>query len=1270
MKRHLGVVRIAALCGSAVLLCPGPARGAEIVFSQPEVLGYDWPRHLLAYPVEFEPGQARAGALSLWNAEGVETPLQVDVTDWHADGSIREAAVRFYAALPADGRLHFTLKTRAGAKARPDVTPVSVKTTRDALILGNGHTAVRLPGGRTEHPEPIPLAEAPGPIQGFRMAHGEWVGGSRFLAGGAPESTAVRLIETEVIASGPLAAEAMVRYELAGGGHFEVRVRLEAEAPMIFVSEEAATGLIRSPVLSVEYLLGSREKDGWRPDVVYARAGRPLPQSDAGLEAELAKAGVALAEAGKGLQRVSAIDSSDASRELFGLNVAHRWTTAPIFAAFLRRADLKASVRTFVGVVPLHAGRWRNAQSSAGLEPKIIAGPRRQVAFRAPLTAPPRRDSYMHTGEYDNTLPPDVVRRVWGIMVGPTPESMQALWDARVDLGYVTLDDYKDWRLDWPEDPGVTYPRLFFTARDLAAARENVERNPFRDALSALPYGKNDPALANRLADKAVKGARFAGRGYAWHLLFRGGYMGLPWISGFHQSNYAVRFTVPAEQALSCEGLDPARKKRLRAVLAACAHAASEPDLNRRGCGVHQGNPNMPIRRFLALPHIAALIPDHPRAKEWLDVSAQFMRWKLQTMVAPKGDWGEPGRYYNASLPYFLQAAIILENAGALRPETARRCGAVAYAHSGFLTPPDPRFDGARIVPSLGHGSQIDYHYAFADAVMLRNREPEMTRELAWVWNAMGRPDDKNARSGQREGYDIYPLLLPVFGRLAGGLGADYRPPDLLRSAWHPGWGAVFRAHAGDADETYMAYRQGYMVSHADPNQGDFVIHAKGAPLTPSSSAHYLLHIADRGDWGGPKGLHATKGDIFCRVRFGTPDRYGGQPGGGPESNVNEFHAGKSVDYLRGWGDYSGRSRWMGGGTRALPSDRRGAIHWDRQIMFLKGMKAGGPNYFVFRDSFTGNTAQPKYWHLRSAVKPEDISLSKHGFEVRASGGTALNATFLAPERVEATVVSGRDAKTVCTVTQVKAGVDEKEYLVVLYPRRAEEAVPACRRLAPGVLEARTSEGTDYVFLGGENTVRFRNEAISFTGRVGAVRVRPDGIHFVLATADGDGSVAYSGTTYSGPAPFEFVVAKEDLRKGTIKVPAPEYGIDAADPRLKREGDGIVFEGTSGGVEVLKDGHARLVLGPGRGKVGYKGYRAWGEGPFELVTDEAGAYGITEGRERMIYMTRPPDLKGIPALWIDGKGSAPGCQGCLAVPVLSGRHDITIRQAEQPDLFR
>ncbi|MFW5693424.1 MAG: hypothetical protein ACOCWL_04340, partial [Thermoguttaceae bacterium] len=69
------------------------------------------------------------------------------------------------------------------------------------------------------------------------------------------------------------------------------------------------------------------------------------------------------------------------------------------------------------------------------------------------------------------------------------------------------------------------------------------------------------------------------------------------------------------------------------------------------------------------------------------------------------------------------------------------------------------------------------------------------------------------------------------------------------------------------------------------------------------------------------------------RVRFGEQTNAGGWPGGGAISNVHRFHFSDSVDYLRAIGDY--------------PPQR-----WTRQVMLLKAREPGGPDYFLFRDSF------------------------------------------------------------------------------------------------------------------------------------------------------------------------------------------------------------------------------------------------------------------------------------------------------------------------------
>lgn len=360
----LQIAAIVALCGWILGPCAETTRAAEVVFQQQEVLGYDWPRHLLTYDIEFRSGQAKTDTLSLRDAEGAAVPFQFSDVERHGDGSIRKAKVSFYAALPADGQLRYVLDTAAGKDARPslDVKPVTVNGAGNgAVTMSNAYTAIRLPAGRSNLAKPVPLSKAPGPIQAFRLANGQWAGGSKFLAADAPDTTAVRRYQTEVLASGPLFGEAAVRYELVGGGHYEVTVRLQAEEPMIFVSEEADTGLISSPVLSVEYLLSSPAKTGWQPDIVYTRNGRPLPESDAGLEAALTGAGIELPEARKGLQRVAAIRSTDTVTKLFNLNVAGRWSLDRV--ADVRRIAASRGPEGFGRAAPI-CGRHPSARGT------------------------------------------------------------------------------------------------------------------------------------------------------------------------------------------------------------------------------------------------------------------------------------------------------------------------------------------------------------------------------------------------------------------------------------------------------------------------------------------------------------------------------------------------------------------------------------------------------------------------------------------------------------------------------------------------------------------------------------------------------------------------------------------------------------------------------------------------------------------------------------------------------------------------------------------
>jgi hypothetical protein len=57
------------------------------VFECREVVGKDWPRMMVTYPLEFKPGHAQVGNLRLLDGQGKEVTSQVWKVKTHADGS-------------------------------------------------------------------------------------------------------------------------------------------------------------------------------------------------------------------------------------------------------------------------------------------------------------------------------------------------------------------------------------------------------------------------------------------------------------------------------------------------------------------------------------------------------------------------------------------------------------------------------------------------------------------------------------------------------------------------------------------------------------------------------------------------------------------------------------------------------------------------------------------------------------------------------------------------------------------------------------------------------------------------------------------------------------------------------------------------------------------------------------------------------------------------------------------------------------------------------
>ena len=1313
----LGLLALAGLLPGG--MAPPVAAEPVAVFSAQEYLQLDWARTLVTYRIECKPGQAKADMLRLVDAAGVEQPCQLWQVAAHPDGSLASARVSFFAELKKGGTFSYSLLPEKPAAAAPSCT---AGNDGNFLTLENGTVAYRMPKtGEFTFAQPLTFGSdqmamvklygnqvengiAPGPFQGVKLADGRWAGGSYFWAAQPEDAPKVTGYSCTVTERGPLFLDAQIYYTFTNGGWYRVTVRLLAGDAAARIDEQFDMKSIGSGFDWRVVTSFSRgwEAGGWKPDYAYWYvAGARIPGRDANLDQAMTAAGLT-GKIGEGNEFGNTKLNYDKPFDIpFTVAVRYPWATC---VQYLGLVDSKAvtpeaaqaGTAPFLGVIPIHVGNWRGDQQGFR-NTLFITHQGDDVDINWPLRAEPHPNTLLHTGEYDPALPLTYVRRQWALLAGPA-QYYTGLHTFRVNEGFVNLDNYKDWILEWPEDPTVTFPRLVSNRQDIERLAATLDAQPGADILRKFLYFKEDATRRNQLFDGLTAISEWSGPlGQANRNLVAGDPALAPWISPYRQSQMAG-WVGNADELLSSKELPAEQRKRLRTYLAALCYVLSSPDFNPRGSLDHLGNPNMPMNRFMALPFTASLIPDHPRAKEWLDVSADYLRYKLAMNTAPGSAWSELISYYMASAPHTIQAATVLGQSGRLDASTARLAAEVATFPLYLMTPKDPRFN-ARFIPNWGHeGSDIAPQWLLA-AGLMRSLDPGLAHDLAWAWDQLGRPMENHHDAGFSERAIVHADLLN-----------DLKPgyvPARFTSRWLPGFGAVLRAHSDDPNETYLSYRQGYMVSHSDANQGDFMLCAKGAPLVALS----LFQYAFSGNSDSP---YAKFHDAFgwhSNVRFGDKTKAGG--GWNASSLIHAHSFSSSVDYLRGHADY-------------------GPQRWTRQILFLKGKAAAGPNYFLFRDSFHnpgGDEAQlqQKWWYLRTLGRKEQVQTSATGLQYTSEFGPRLNAHFLQPAAVQAETrdvtqtgpvynraainwgkVHSPDATTFSSSISVEETLSVTAFgplapgqdaLVALYPQGATETAPTYEALADGAARITTAEGVDYVFVH-RRPMTFTQGDISFTGTAGAVRIYPTEVHLVIA--EGPGEISYQGMTLKSAVPVTKVIPRQEIRKQIITVPAekspvtftldPKQGaLVEVQPGVKKQtlangfayafdspvpvtfaADDITFTGTHGGVVVdTAQKTTRLVLLQGE-KIASGSLQAWGcDGPFDLTFYADHITGHSAGLGRFLYVTTPPGLDRLPMLVLDGQTYAPGTAGrTLVVPLMPGEHRFDLRALPQPPIWR
>ncbi len=1186
----------------------------------------EWGPELVHYSLDTQ--RFLPGRLELLDDQGASVPFQLEKT------AAGHTVIAFVAAVGKGGTSRYRLQAAPDDRSEAG-SPLVHRELPDFVEVGNEYFTLRLPSATRQVPaQPVPASTVPAPLLQWKQAGFAWIGGARFAT-----DRAVAEYEIACVQAGPAAVTYQARYRFVPAGEYVWQVRVSPGIPVALVTEEFDFGTVTTGEDFL--LLGVGE--GWTPDQIGFLTGENTTMRNA-LEPladyvarKREEETTAVRNVGSYVPPAPFLPSQGM---VFLDKITATGTWGPKGGLDLRvTAQSGEDARTAsITVMPYFAGSWRRAMALP-----VWYDPARGVQVGLPLGVRAARwyldltddQSPFSSHEHDPGLPATYGRRVWALGFG-VAEAARQLWPefaaslsqpdfqgkitdpltkARAILGYIGLDRYKEWIVDWPEDRTVaTYPRASATPEIVARIKRTLEQHPDRALLEQLYLinGRTESAIASANAALAAYRNPYVND---WQTFGLTAYI----------TTYSFTFTVRAEDALACPDLPDDLRQQLRRMTALYAYLFAEPDRNPRGAGMHLGNPNMPIGRTLALAETAALLPDHPQYPYWMQQLRTYTAWKLAAMTEPGGAWFEPPTYqmYGPTRALAL-GQFILRNCG--QGDLSREgWHAKTLTYAANLTMPDVRYHGWRILPGMGNsGNTLEAVWGHGVGVQERS-----DRETAGFFRYIHRLASGNERvSGGNEGVGYTFMYLPDVPER----------PRALTTEFITGYGVAFRAHYGSPDETALLFRCGFNKSHWDMDDLNTILYGKGAPLSPGTGYQYYY---------GP--ASANEGIYHNRVKVGKLDAH--EPFGRCENVIQDYGFGANVDYAVGREYY----------PPEYFDDGQGEMEWRRHILFLKSADPAGANYFVMRDTFPGGPNRQTWWHWLNLDGPEMIRQEGNNLEMRTQYGAGTHFWFAGeplPGQVVMTFdynfapnyhhrtfggelgVPNADAKETKTIYRL-TGRPGGDYFYLVYPHKDDEPVPAAVAPAAGVMRVTTAEATDYAFLS-DTPMTYDQEDVVFTGKAGAIRVFPDRV--VLALSSGVGRIGYRGYILEGFAPFERTVKLADLKPGVVRVPGGyEKTIVTQDL-----GQGITVTGEAP-FTARRDGATIRLRTSGRARV------------FTVTRPDFiwQPQFFLDGKEWMAY-------------WTDEAGSDWGKMTrsrLMAVATTEGEHDLLIRDRVYPAVW-
>jgi len=1051
-----------------------------------DYIGVDWNEELVHQALTFEPGALTGRAAARVEVVGGQAiPSQVSEVERHDDGSVRSMKVWFFADVPANGAVTYRVTPGAAGSTGAGVV---VRTLPDSIELATNapkKIAIRLPAGGKEFVWPVPAREVPGPIQALRLPSGRTIGPGRFEV-----PFRVKSYRAELTAAGPLFAEARVHY-VFDVGYWTFRARVLKNCAMVIVEEELDTGYSGQKWNQVDrfYSLvlndrGFKPTQGWYTgrsgeaqfhDLMKERAQDLLTKETSGHIA---------ASAGTKVNGYTL--SFEKERDDYYLVPWPTWSfRVGTMARFVEPGG------DAVGFAALNTMKWRNAMSlrfRADTAGKLSACLPLQVYEQGWPSEGYGRTSVHATGR-TLFVPDSTARRHYGIMLSAaedeTESRIESLLHLSVKLGSHPLDVVKDWTLDWP-----------------------------------------DPLAKEKWAEETTEAGREALRLMRqWRDWKRTtGHFGL-YSMWNHRALTSIRYG-PVKAAIDSPGkLTAAERRELRRLCAYQAYVLNSLEHFPYGVGCHLGNPNMSIMAVDARVKAGLLVNDHPRFKKWGAWTTEFMKEFIRRYTFESGAPFENPQYtLGVTLPELAMANQVLLDNGlgdAFDTELFRRCIGFLFH---WLTPPDPRFKGHRVILPLGNACYISMPPRTGRLLVeyYKDRDATLAGQLQWFANQT-LPEDKQLR--------IVKEVQPQLG-----------------SAFYEDYGVSFRHGFGTPYETLFHIMAGRCNGHYEweTDQMTYTLYAKGQPIH--------LHFGN-----GPFPM-LCRPWLRNRISFGRNvepmERHDAETVAVAFTPEAEYtRAVRDIDLLR---PVPTEFPLKGRGDMWSPEEHRNwnfpppvqeipLTHWHRQVLFVKDADPKGPNYFALRDGFGGTPTRPaelNLWFLANRMERRDEVFHYDGqclvdmdvfvstpqtFEAQSSEYAHIQRPYVRYTGFDPKFHPGGKLgeKQIALRIQQPAG---KGYLVILYPRLKQDDPPATfTRLGKSAARVETTLSTDYLFLC-PHLFTYKSETLRFQGMAGTVRRYKDG-KITVTNGEGPAEFRVAGKTISGEGPF--VATIEDGKVST-----------------------------------------------------------------------------------------------------------------------------------------